>query len=182
VPRTLPTKPALRAAALEARTQRAQPDISAARAAIRSLALNRAVRQGWQAVAGYRPLRTEPGSIELLDDLVDAGVEVLVPVLLSDRDLDWTRWPDASEQPLLGPDAVRAADAVLVPALAVDLTGVRLGRGGGSYDRALARVRSGTTTVALLFDGELVEALPTDPWDVPVQAALLPEGWHDLSG
>jgi 5-formyltetrahydrofolate cyclo-ligase len=69
---------------------------------------------------------------------------------------------------------------VLVPALAVARDGVRLGRGGGSYDRALARVAPGTPRVALLFDGELVDALPADPWDVPVTDAVTPAGWRAL--
>jgi 5-formyltetrahydrofolate cyclo-ligase len=72
------------------------------------------------------------------------------------------------------------ADAVLVPALAVGRDGVRLGRGGGSYDRALARVAPGTPRAALLFDEELVDALPADPWDVPVTDVVSPSGWRAL--
>ena len=83
--------------------------------------------------------------------------------------------------PRLGPDAVADADVVLVPALAVDHAGTRLGRGGGYYDRALARVPAGVPVVALLHDGELVDALPADPWDRPVTAAVLPAtGWVQL--
>ncbi|MGI8761179.1 MAG: 5-formyltetrahydrofolate cyclo-ligase, partial [Jatrophihabitantaceae bacterium] len=76
--------------------------------------------------------------------------------------------------------AVAAADAVLVPALAVARDGTRLGRGGGSYDRALLRRRPGAPAAALLFDGELLDALPREQWDVPVQAVVLPAGWQDL--
>jgi 5-formyltetrahydrofolate cyclo-ligase len=63
---------------------------------------------------------------------------------------------------------------VLVPALAVDHRGQRLGRGGGSYDRALARVGERVPVVALLFDGELIDQVPAEPHDRPVSAVALP--------
>jgi 5-formyltetrahydrofolate cyclo-ligase len=63
---------------------------------------------------------------------------------------------------------------VLVPALAVDESGNRLGRGGGSYDRALARVGGQVPTIALVYDGELVGRLPAEPHDRPVRAAASP--------
>jgi 5-formyltetrahydrofolate cyclo-ligase len=65
---------------------------------------------------------------------------------------------------------------VIVPALAVDRRGVRLGRGGGSYDRALSRVPVGTPIVAALYDGELLDALPADPHDVRVTGVATPAG------
>ena len=70
--------------------------------------------------------------------------------------------------------ALASADLVLVPALAVDAAGVRLGRGGGSYDRALSRVRPGVPVIALLYPGEVVPVLPAQPHDRPVTAALTP--------
>ena len=76
----------------------------------------------------------------------------------------------------LGVDAVREASLVIVPAVAVDRSGVRLGRGGGSYDRVLARLDRVTLTVALLYDGELVESVPAEPHDRAVQAAITPSG------
>src|SRR4051794_6734813 len=110
-------------------------------------------------VAAYEALRTEPGSPELLADLHAAGFQVIVPLTLPDRDLDWLPWPaptDSPERPL-GSAAIGTAGLVLVPAFAVDRSGRRLGRGGGSYDRALARVPAGTTVAALIFADELVE-------------------------
>jgi 5-formyltetrahydrofolate cyclo-ligase len=86
--------------------------------------------------------------------------------------------------PRLGLDAICAADLVLVPALAVDRRGRRLGRGGGSYDRALARLfgaagrSSGTGSAvlicAVIFDEELLDEVPTDVHDQPVGAVLTP--------
>jgi 5-formyltetrahydrofolate cyclo-ligase len=122
-------------------------------------------------------MRAEPGSTELLAALHSRGVRVLVPVTLPDRDLDWERWTPDGLGPNLGRAAIAAASLVLVPALAVAADGTRLGRGGGSYDRALARCAPGARVVALLFDGELVPRLPRDPWDRPVSDVVTPAGW-----
>jgi 5-formyltetrahydrofolate cyclo-ligase len=152
--------------------------IDAARAAVRAAVLARQAAHGWTTVAAYRPLRTEPGSLELLDELIARGVRVLVPVTLPDRDLDWVQLP--GDRPLTV-DAISSADAVLVPALAVSFIGERLGRGGGSYDRALARVRPGAATAALVYDSEVLAHVPTDPWDVRVSACVTPGGgWREL--
>ncbi len=79
------------------------------------------------------------------------------------------------------PTPSAAVDVVLVPALAVATDGTRLGRGGGSYDRALARVPSATPVAALLYDTEVVVHLPSEPWDLPVRAVVTPSGgWRDL--
>jgi 5-formyltetrahydrofolate cyclo-ligase len=106
----------------------------------------------------------------------------LLPVVLPDGDLDWAA--DTGEYtinelgimeptgPRLGLAAIAACDLVLVPALLVDRRGHRLGRGGGSYDRALARATG--LVVALLHDGELVDELPHEPHDVPVGAVVTP--------
>lgn len=114
----------------------------------------------------------------------------LLPVMLPDNDLDWAvhggelapglRGVLEPVGPRLGVEAVATCDVVLVPALAVDRAGYRLGKGGGSYDRALARATG--LTVALLHDGELVEVLPHEPHDVPVRAvATLTGGLVRLS-
>ncbi len=81
----------------------------------------------------------------------------------------------------LGPDAVTAADVVLLPGLAVDGRGMRLGRGGGSYDRVLARlerVGAHPALVVLLYDSEVVDHVPTEAHDRPVRAAVTPSGLH----
>jgi 5-formyltetrahydrofolate cyclo-ligase len=65
---------------------------------------------------------------------------------------------------------------VLVPALAVDRRGVRLGRGGGFYDRSLSFCRPGARLVAVVRDSELVDELPGEPHDVPMTHALTPGG------
>jgi 5-formyltetrahydrofolate cyclo-ligase len=167
-----PSKADLRARLLAARAARPAESLQAARAAIVTFAV--AGTGMLNCVAAYVALRTEPGSAELLSGLVAAGARVLVPVLRADRDLDWVTWP-ARE-----PAELAAAEAVFVPALAVDAAGFRLGRGGGSYDRALARSAPGAALVALVFDDELLAVVPTDPWDRPVTDALTPSGWVAL--
>ena len=145
-------------------------------------------------VAGYQPLATEPGSEQLLAELDRRGYRVIVPLTLADRDLDWLSWPGApvaagSRQPPdapgvaqpMGRDAIADTALILVPAFAVDRLGARLGRGGGSYDRALARASAGTPVAALLYADELVDKVPTDPWDRPVSAAVTPRGWIELT-
>jgi 5-formyltetrahydrofolate cyclo-ligase len=135
-------------------------------------------------VACYVSVGTEPGTGPLLELLTDAGRRVMLPVLLPDGDLDWAlhtgpllparRGLLEPPGPRLGPDTVATADVVLVPGLAADRTGMRLGRGGGSYDRALARVPAGTFTCVLLHDGELVDGVPADDHDRRVRAAVTP--------
>jgi 5-formyltetrahydrofolate cyclo-ligase len=170
-------KSSLREECLRVRRAREPIAVAEAREAVRRVVLERCAVEGWTSAAGYVPLRTEPGSVELLDDLVNQGVRVITPMLLEDKDLDWQPWGVVGAA-ALGVDAIADVDAVLVPALAVAADGTRLGRGGGSYDRALARVAGGRTIAALLFDGETMEELPADPWDVPVNAVATPSGWE----
>jgi 5-formyltetrahydrofolate cyclo-ligase len=170
----------LRAVHLAARSARSAADLAEARAEISAHVLTRCAESAWGCIAAYEPLRTEPGSIRLLGSLITLGVRVLVPVLLPDRDLDWHEWQ--SDNPPLGVAGVTAADAVLVPALAVDRFGTRLGRGGGSYDRALRRIDPEVPRAALLFEGELVDRLPADDWDERVTSVVMPFGWLDMPG
>ncbi len=146
---------------------------------------------GAATVAAYVSVGREPGTRALLDALRARGTRVLLPVLLPDNDLDWAVYEGAGALaragrglleptgPRLGPDAVCAADAVLLPGLAVDARGMRLGRGGGSYDRVLARLaRAGKdpALVVLLYADEVVARVPEEPHDHPVHAVVTPEG------
>ena len=164
--------------------RRSRTDLTRADAGVRATLAALAADLG--TVAAYAPLPNEPGGPELPDTLTSAGTRLLLPVLRPDLDLDWAEYAGSlvpaafglREPPgaRLGPAAITSVALVIVPALAVDLHGVRLGRGGGSYDRALARVGSGTLIVAALYDGELVDALPADPHDVRVHAVATPAG------
>lgn len=125
-------------------------------------------------LAAYRALRTEPEASRLIDTARDAGWRVILPVMLPDKDLTWVDWQDHFEQQddTLGPEAIAEAAMIVVPALAVDLQGMRLGQGGGSYDRALARRDPTAWTVAVVHDDEVALQVPTDPHDLPVDAVL----------
>lgn len=148
-----------------------------------------------RTVAAYVSMGSEPGTRALLDALHARGVRVLLPVLMADNDLDWgaytgegslTRVQHGGRMALLepagerlGPESVQEADAVLLPGLAVDRRGLRLGRGGGSYDRVLARLEGAgadPALVVLLYDTEVVEDVPRDPHDRPVHAVVTPSG------
>ncbi|MCW2521678.1 MAG: 5-formyltetrahydrofolate cyclo-ligase [Frankiales bacterium] len=179
------TKASLRAEISQGRKQLSAADREQARVQIRRQVLawcRSADLPTGARIAAYEPLMSEPGSIELLVELRQAGFEVIVPMTQPDRDLDWGEWtPTRQARQPLGLDAIAGAALVLVPALAVDAAGRRLGRGGGSYDRALARVAPGTPVAALLFSGELRPEVPHDEWDRPVSAVFLPEGRRELS-
>lgn len=127
-----------------------------------------------QLAAIYQALPTEPPTHGVRAALVTLGIRLILPEMLADKDLTWR---DASDGADLGVDAIGVADLIVVPALAVGRrSGVRLGQGGGSYDRALARKRVGTPVIAALFDEEVVDDVPAEPHDLPVDAVLTPSG------
>jgi 5-formyltetrahydrofolate cyclo-ligase len=146
-----------------------------------------------RTVGAYVSIGSEPGTRALLDALRARGVRVLLPVLLDDNDLDWAVYEGADRlvrarlgllEPggaRLGPNAVLEADVLLLPGLAADARGMRLGRGGGSYDRVLARLAArgaGPPLVVLLYDHEVVEEMPAEAHDQPVRAAVTPSAVH----
>jgi len=138
-------------------------------------------------VAAYYSVGTEPDTHGLIFALWKRGSYVVLPVLLPDGDLDWASYEGPESlapgprgvlqpvEPVRGTGTVARADVVLVPALAVDVRGRRLGRGGGSYDRALARVGPQVPTIALLYDSELLPSVPAEEHDQPVRAVARPE-------
>ena len=188
--RSRPAKLALRSRLLAARASLTASDRQWAAASLQATILDLVRREHPATIAAYVPVSTEPGGADL-PAVLAPHARVLLPVLLHDGDLDWAAFdgrllagPRGLRQPAgpaLGVDAVRSAGVVVVPALAVDRTGLRLGRGGGSYDRVLARLAPGTMTVALLHDGELVESVPAEAHDRPVRAAITPSGGLALS-
>jgi 5-formyltetrahydrofolate cyclo-ligase len=138
-------------------------------------------------VAAYYSVGTEPDTHGLIFALWKRGSYVVLPVLLPDGDLDWASYEGPESlapgprgvlqpvEPVRGTGTVARADVVLVPALAVDVRGRRLGRGGGSYDRALARVGPQVPTIALLYDSELLPSVPAEEHDQSVRAVARPE-------
>lgn len=177
-------KVARRRALLAARRELDPAEVAAAGEGLLTVALTRPEFLDAECVALYVSIPPEPGTGPLIDWLRTAGVRILLPVLHDDNDLGWGsagsrlhpgRLGLTEPAVDLGPEAISAADLVICPALAVDLGGVRLGRGGGSYDRALARVAAGVPVWAAVYDTEVVDALPADPHDQRVPGALTPQ-------
>lgn len=133
---------------------------------------------GARVVACYVARPDEPATADLLSALRDAGVQVLLPVLTREPDWAWfagldqlTPGPFGIGQPTgvrLGASALALADVIWLPGLAGTTSGVRLGTGGGWYDRALLHARPDAPRGLLLFDDEVRDHLPQDPWDQPI--------------
>ncbi|HUX69065.1 MAG TPA: 5-formyltetrahydrofolate cyclo-ligase [Cellulomonadaceae bacterium] len=154
------------------------------------------VRQA-RCASVYVARESEPGTSPILRRLAARGVRVLLPVLGSGLQRDWAEYAGADDlqqrspgrppEPggeRLGPEALADADVIIVPALAVDTSGARLGQGGGWYDRALGHARDDVLVIALTFPEEVYEAgtrpLPHEPHDRHVDAVATPEGWQRL--
>jgi len=116
-------------------------------------------------VAAYQALPGEPDPGPALAILRARGVRILLPITLTDRDLEFRE----ADGTLV---ALAEADVVVVPALAADRHGHRLGRGGGSYDRALPRCRGDALVIAAVHATELLDAVPAESHDIRVAAVL----------
>jgi 5-formyltetrahydrofolate cyclo-ligase len=141
-------------------------------------------------VCAYVPVGAEPGSIEMLDVLLQRANRVLLPVARTTADnspvaLQWGEYRPGQlvaarfgllepAGPWLPATALAEASVVLVPTLAVDRTGVRLGRGRGFYDRTLVSRNPHARLVAVIRDEELLDELPHEPHDVPMTHAPTP--------
>ncbi|MFH9754940.1 5-formyltetrahydrofolate cyclo-ligase [Streptomyces griseus] len=184
-------KNSLRRELLAARALLTKEDAVRSAAVLAAAALGLPELADARTVAAYVSVGREPGTRALLEALRGRGVRVLLPVLLPDNDLDWAAYEGPEhllpagrgllepDGPRLGRDAVLDADTVLLPGLAVDGAGMRLGRGGGSYDRVLARLTAAgahPALVVLLYDDEVVARVPSEPHDHPVDAVVTPAG------
>jgi 5-formyltetrahydrofolate cyclo-ligase len=181
-------KTALRDQLVTARNRRSLLEVAESAHAIADHLLATTEVRRAATVAAYVSVGTEPGTGPLLERLQAMGRRVIVPVLLPDWDLDWAVYDGPASVvraraglleptgPRLGLEAVATADVVLTPGLAVDRTGLRMGRGGGCYDRVLGRVPVGTFTCTLLYAGELLEEVPAAPHDRRVTAVVTPDG------
>lgn len=179
-------KMALRRQLLTKRNNIDHPERGATASPLRDAVLSLPEIQMAGTVAAYVSVGSEPDTRGLIYALWKRGTYVLLPLLRADDDLDWASYegPDSlgpgprgllePTEPPRGVTAITSADLVIVPALAVDRGGMRLGRGGGSYDRALARVGAAIPTMALIYDDELLEEVPAGPHDQPVRMAAQP--------
>lgn len=183
-------KEALRERHLVRRRLRSTAERAEAAAAV-TTALLRGLT-GVRTLAAFAPDEQEPGHGRLPAALTQLGARVLLPVVPDGGgELRWA--VDTGRLapgrfgllepvgPRLGPTAIGAAEVVVVPAVAVSRDGVRLGRGGGYYDRALRLARPDAVVVALVFDDEVAPTLPVEPHDRRVTAYVTPSGgWHEV--
>ncbi|CAH1654332.1 5-formyltetrahydrofolate cyclo-ligase [Chelatococcus asaccharovorans] len=172
-------KSELRAAVLAARKTFASSDGAAASTALAARVIELPVfAQRDAAVGGYWPIRGEVDPRPLLAALDARGVPTGLPVIVED-DLAFHLWRDGD--PLLsaglgtfGPDPAAAPivrpSILLVPLVAFDRRGHRLGYGRGFYDRVIARLRAGgpLTTIGLAYAMQEVPVVPTEPHDQPL--------------
>jgi 5-formyltetrahydrofolate cyclo-ligase len=190
-------KLALRATIRRQRQQRAERRLSEHALALRDRVLELESIGSARCVSVYASRPHEPGTLPLIEALHERGIRVLIPMLGDGLQRGWgvyvgaadliERAPGRPPEPsteFLSSEALAEADVVIVPALAVDSSGTRLGQGGGWYDRALVDVRDGVPIVALTFAGEMrdvdLEPLPREPHDVRVHAVITPEGYIAL--
>ena len=140
-------------------------------------------------IASYFSYGDEPNTDAINKNLLALGIRVLLP-RINGKDLEWRFWDGnrAGVEKINGiyeptgelfTDLSRI-DSVIVPALAIDKIGNRLGKGKGFYDRALASIDA--FTIALIYSNEFSStALPSDSFDIKVKAALTPESLHRFS-
>ncbi|HNP15251.1 MAG: 5-formyltetrahydrofolate cyclo-ligase [Cryobacterium sp.] len=137
-------------------------------------------------IAAYLPAQDEPNIRPFLAWAQEQEIRVLLPVSRDDGLLDWAVSSDAEQEglygmpepvgDLLGPIAINDVDLILVPAAAVDRTGMRLGWGRGYFDRTLGSMEKCPPVYAIIFDGELVGSVPTELHDKRVNGVVTPDG------
>lgn len=135
-----------------------------------------------QMIASYFSYRDEPDTHALNQHLISLGKTLLLP-RIKGEELEWVKWDGSAEEisshasiPEPLGDAMTdtsSIEVVLVPALAMDLNGYRLGQGKGFYDRALKNLPA--FTIGIVFPHELLsQPLPIDSWDIPLRKSASP--------
>jgi len=137
-------------------------------------------------IAAFIPTETEPPITHILEKASLAGVEILLPISRPDRSMDWAPHPvgtpfeadhlgmPAPVGAIVDPALLQTVDLVLCPAALVDSKGYRLGWGLGYYDRFLNSLAHQPPVLAVVFDDEVVDALPHESHDHPVSGAITP--------
>lgn len=176
----------LRATIRARRAERSAEERATAAEALAGQLSTLVAARGARSVSCYLPVGGEPDTRPFLEWARAQGIEVLLPSAREDGLLDWIR--DSGEgtvvggfgipEPLgehLSPLAVSDVDLMLVPACAVDRSGMRLGWGRGYFDRNLGSMDRRPPVFAVVFEDEIVDELPRDLHDVPVTGAVTPE-------
>ncbi len=144
-----------------------------------------------RSIACYLSAPDEPSTRPFLGWAEDRGLRVLLPISREDGLLDWAvgdghhqtqgllGMPEPVGQ-LLGPIAINNVDLILVPAATVDRTGMRMGWGRGYFDKTLGSMERRPPVYAIVFDNELVDEVPSEVHDQPVDGVVTPSGIFDL--
>ena len=178
-------KRALRAELRERRQNLTSTERQAATAGITRNLIDLATDLSARSVACYLSTNIEPDTRPFVNWAVGQGLRVLLPVSREDGLLDWTTGDGETETEglfgmpeavgeLLGPIAINDVDLILVPAAAVDATGMRMGWGRGYFDKTLGSMEKCPPVYAVVFDAELVSEVPRERHDQPVDGAVTP--------
>jgi len=179
-------KRALRADLRERRQQRSEAARDVAAAGVKSQLDALVAQLGAESVSCFLSTPTEPGTHEFIRDAVRRGIRVLLPITRTDGLMDWAvAQPDGDiaeglfgvPEPVgevLSPLAVNDVDLLIVPAAAVDRTGMRLGWGRGYFDKTIGSMEHCPPVYAVVFDAEVVDEVPRDVHDQPVTGVVTP--------
>lgn len=179
-------KRALRAELRERRQQRsestAETDAEGVKAQLDALVAD----VGVTSMSCFLSAPTEPGTHEFIVDAVRRGIRVLLPITRSDGLLDWAVADEHGDvveglfgmpEPVgevLSPLAVNDVDLLVIPAAAVDRTGMRLGWGRGYFDKTIGSMERCPPVYAVIFDSELLDEVPSELHDQPVDGVVTP--------
>ena len=148
---------------------------------------------GAQSVSCFLSTATEPGTRAFILGAMERGIRILIPIMRADGLLDWVAYDPGQEvveaalgvpEPVadvLGPIAVGEVDLMIIPAAAVDETGMRLGWGRGYYDKTLGSMERRPPVYAVVFDSEFVEQVPSDAQDERVDGVVTPTRIIDIA-
>lgn len=179
------TKRALRAELRERRRTRTSKQVEEATDGFTRNLVAVAETYGARTIASYLSSPTEPNTRPFLNWAVSDGRRVLLPIGRADGLLDWTEGDGESETEglngvpeavgeILGPIAINDADLIVVPASAVDGRGIRMGWGRGYFDRTLGSMERCPPVFALVYDDEILDEVPREVHDAPVDGAVTP--------
>lgn len=179
-------KRALRAELRERRDLLSAAQRAAAEAAIADRLDALVEEHGAHAVSCFLSTTTEPGTREFVARAVRRGIRVLLPVTRADGLLDWAVATDDGDvveglhglpEPageVLSPMAVNDVDLMIIPAAAVDRTGMRMGWGRGYFDKTLGSMQKCPPVYAVVYDSEILDSLPREVHDQPVTGVVTP--------
>ncbi|MFI5061794.1 MAG: 5-formyltetrahydrofolate cyclo-ligase [Actinomycetales bacterium] len=178
-------KRALRAELRERRQNLTSSERASATAGLTRNLVDLATDLSARSVACYLSTQTEPDTRPFVNWAYEQGLRVLLPISREDGLLDWTTGDGETETEglfgmpeavgeLLGPIAINDVDLIVIPAAAVDRTGLRMGWGRGYFDKTLGSMEKCPPVYAVLYDTELVDEVPRERHDQPVDGAVTP--------